>query len=426
VLCVDDDKAQLALLKARLEKLGCAVIPSLNGKQALVAAKMYPPSLVILDLEMPEMDGFTFLKHIDEHSLLEGTPVLVYTANLTKENLLRFVEGGHAIAGAIQKAASTDELLTKVCAILGINDRASEADCSQSGFDARMAAAGTRHKSIDVIARRVGMPSTLPDIAIKIMQMTADLNTDLGDLTKVIEADASLAASLLRTVNSAATGLRRRINTLPEAVGFLGFSRVRDMATSASVSKMFQSGKKIGPYDRSVLWRHLVTVGLCTRMLAHQCKMVDAESGYLAGLLHDMGVILEDQYDNGNFSKMILALQDGDSLVAAEKACLGYDHTVLGGRMATEWKFPDVIRGAMRFHHASHAYQGEGAGIVRCVEVANYICTARGITSTGLKLATSRFDVFNLLDTSKEALRELLGDLDAEVDRHKSILELVS
>ena len=90
VLVVDDDPAALRLMTATLEQLGYPVVPVQRGADALRAASASPPVAVVLDLLMPEMDGFTFLEFFRECPRCRDVPVIVWTAkDLPAEELGR-------------------------------------------------------------------------------------------------------------------------------------------------------------------------------------------------------------------------------------------------------------------------------------------------------------------------------------------------
>ena len=92
------------------------------------------------------------------------------------------------------------------------------------------------------------------------------------------------------------------------------------------------------------------------------------------------------------------------SPVAAEQAMLGFDHTKIALRMAKRWKFPAVVQAGIRYHHNSHEYDGDGAMIVRCVDVANFLCTIKGVTSIGMRLVAPPHEALKALNLSRDDL----------------------
>ena len=277
---------------------------------------------------------------------------------------------------------------------------------------------------IETVVGRIAEVSTLPHVALKVMEVANDPASGAAELRGAVEGDAALSARVLRTVNSSAYALRSKITNLQQAISYLGFSQIRNLAITASVSDSFKRDEAIGFYRRSSLWRHLVAVGICSRLIAARQKLPNFEDAYLAGLLHDFGIILEDQHASTAFKTMIQSLDMGKPLIEAEQAYLGFDHTQLGSRVADAWKFPPAARAAIRFHHMSGNCRDDEAPIVRCVEVANFICSVKGIPSIGVNLVQPPHDAIAALSFRKEDIKILVTDLDNEMIRHESLFTL--
>ena len=112
ILVVEDDASARDLLCAALVKDGYAVFHAGNGRAALEKAAQNPPGLVLLDLTMPEMDGFRFVDEFSRLSKARDAPVIVLTAKqLTAEDRNRL--NGH-VDCIMAKAEGTKAVLGKV------------------------------------------------------------------------------------------------------------------------------------------------------------------------------------------------------------------------------------------------------------------------------------------------------------------------
>ena len=80
VLVVDDNSANLYLLKVLLEKDGLEVITSENGKEALEKARRNPPDLIVSDILMPVMDGYALCRKCKSDKKLKSIRFVFYTA----------------------------------------------------------------------------------------------------------------------------------------------------------------------------------------------------------------------------------------------------------------------------------------------------------------------------------------------------------
>ncbi|MFN0136870.1 MAG: HDOD domain-containing protein [Phycisphaerae bacterium] len=278
--------------------------------------------------------------------------------------------------------------------------------------------------SLDRVAKRVVEISSLPQVALRVLEVAQNPDAGAADLKCVVEGDPSLSARLLRLINSAAYAVRSQITSLHQAISYLGFSQVRNLAMTASVADIFKQGAEIGPYKRSELWRHLLSVGLCARLVAMRNRMRNFDDAFLAGLLHDIGIILEDQHCHEQFEATMLALDGTKPLCEVERAQMGFDHTTLGAAIAEKWRFPAVVAVAIRHHHASEKYTGDGADVVRCVEIGNVICTLKGISSVGQKLLKPPTAAVQAFGFSKDDLIVLAKDLDQEISQNKGLFDL--
>jgi HD-like signal output (HDOD) protein len=278
--------------------------------------------------------------------------------------------------------------------------------------------------SVDQVVAGIEKVSTLPHIALKVIEVANDPNSGAAQLREVLEGDASLSTRVLKTTNSAACGLATKITNLQQAIAYLGINQIRNLAVTASVSQTFKDDRAIGTYRRRELWRHLVSVGICARLLAVRMKMQTFEEIYLAGLLHDLGIILIDQHVHGHFTQVVESLDEETPLCEQEREVLGFDHTTLASRIAEKWRFPETVRASMRFHHMSERCKGEIARGVQCVEVANFLCSIKGITSVGINLVQVPQVAVGSLELSKDDLKVLLADLDDEIKKSESLFHI--
>jgi putative nucleotidyltransferase with HDIG domain len=284
----------------------------------------------------------------------------------------------------------------------------------------------TADAALDQLVRRIDEISTLPQMAVRIMRTVDDPNSSAADLRELLESDAPLSARVLRYVNSSAFGVRSRITNLQQAIAYLGLKQVRSLALTASVSDLFRRDECIGLYRRSELWRHMVAVALCSRMLARQLNLDTAgpEDLFLAGLLHDIGIILEDQYVHAQFFAAIRMLDRERSLCAMERERIGFDHTELGQAVCSHWQFPELVLDTVRYHHDSDRCRSVSRPVVQCVDVANTICTLQGMPSVGLELVSFSPEALDELGLTKQAVLRLAEQLDGELRANADLLRL--
>jgi len=285
-------------------------------------------------------------------------------------------------------------------------------------------AATASRPTLDEVTRRVQEISTLPQVAIRVMEVANDPESGAGELKQCMESDTALSARVLRWVNSSAYAARTKITNLQQAIAYLGMQQIRNLAMTASVSKLFGADETIGLYRRANLWKHLVSVGVCSRLIAMRAGFAHFEDVFLAGLLHDVGIILENQYVCDDFKQVVQSLESGKTLSEVERLRLGFDHTELAASVAKTWGFPDAILATVRYHHGSAAYRGPDIDTIRCVEVANLICSLKGITSVGVNLVQFPTAAVAGLQLSKNDVLVLIDDLDRELESNSGLFQM--
>jgi len=277
---------------------------------------------------------------------------------------------------------------------------------------------------LDRVVRRIREISTLPHVALRVLEVANDPDAGAAEMKAAMESDPALTARVLRFVNSSAIGVRERITNLQYALAYLGVKQTRNLAMTAAVSDLFKEEGGFGPYTRDGLWRHLVAVAICSRVLALQLSMSDFEDVFLAGLLHDVGIILEDQYAHPQFRHVINTTTEGRPLVEMEREHLGFDHRILGERVAVSWGFPEKAKLAIRHHHDADRHRGEHLPLVRCVAVANLICTLKGISSIGLKCVSFPRSAIEGLGLTRNDIQVLATRLDEELSSNSQLFEI--
>jgi two-component system, OmpR family, alkaline phosphatase synthesis response regulator PhoP len=94
VLVVDDEPGIVDIARANLEAQGYQVIGAHDGHEALEKIKEDKPDLMVLDILMPEMDGWEVLRHMETDAEMAGIPVIMLTARVSDEDVLRGLEAG--------------------------------------------------------------------------------------------------------------------------------------------------------------------------------------------------------------------------------------------------------------------------------------------------------------------------------------------
>jgi len=255
--------------------------------------------------------------------------------------------------------------------------------------------------------------SSLPDVAARIIEAASDPSTSADDLMELILLDPALVTRIVRTANSSRYSPKKPIADLKPAVTLLGFKEIRNLALTAFLAEMFQTSAGHGTYTRAGLWNHLVGTGAVARAVAESCRKVPPSEAYLAGLLHDVGLILADQYLHKAFCRVVDAMDEDVRVCDMERRVLGFDHTTLGEFVALKWNLPEMLVAAIRHHHAPDRYRGRHAHLVSVVALADVLCNFKGVTAVGVRhKEVPSPEMFAGLGLGKAELTALWGRLD--------------
>jgi len=203
--------------------------------------------------------------------------------------------------------------------------------------------------------------AALPQVVLRVMDLTNDRKATATDLERVIGMDQGLAAKILTLANSSYYGLPRQVSTLREAVVFLGFKTVRNLATSITTFNLFLGKSDSASLARRSVWKHSMDTAQCARLitsLLHPAaqEAVGVEQAYTCALLHDVGKIAMDRSRQALFVA-IMELTNSRHLrySAIENQVFPFSHGQIGAALAARWNYPPMLCEAIAFHHTPRA-----------------------------------------------------------------------
>lgn len=238
--------------------------------------------------------------------------------------------------------------------------------------------------SLEQVARErvagLGQLATLPTVTMQIMRLADDPHATGDALDRLLAADPTLGARVLRVVNSAFYGLPGTVTTTDAAIVRLGFAAIRNIAIAASLTRMFRGGRLTLTFDARDVWRHSVAVAEAARLLARRARRGSADEALLAGLLHDIGIVVAMQGCRPEFEQLITALEfDPDVAYAdAEREHLGTTHAHLGAELSRRWGFPPTLASVAEHHHAPMVLDVSVRTLPALVHVADHLAVRAG------------------------------------------------
>ncbi len=275
---------------------------------------------------------------------------------------------------------------------------------------------------LDRLVGQIGSLPTLPSVLIRVTDLVNNPKTSALHLSRVILDDQALTARLLRLVNSPFYGFPRRIATVTEAVTILGFHAVRSLLLTAAVVDLL-SGEETVEFSPAKFWEHSVGTAVAAGLLARCCRDEDREEAFVAGLLHDVGKLVEYQFLRKEFLAVLALVRSEDvPMRAAEQRVMGFSHDQVGRTLAEHWKLPYRLSEAVACHHRPDLAQ-DAKREAAIVHVADVLARALALGSDGDD-AVSRLEpeAWERLKIPLTALEGLMEELEL---RHRETLAIL-
>jgi putative nucleotidyltransferase with HDIG domain len=267
---------------------------------------------------------------------------------------------------------------------------------------------------------------TLPTVVAKMLELVDNPKTSASSLANLIGRDQVLTAKILKLANSSFYAFPRQIATVKLALVVLGFESVKEMALSFSVLSSFK-GENNKHFDTSLFWQHSVSVGACTRMLARETCYRLAGEAFVAGLLHDIGKVVLNQYLPKEFGEIQTRIfEGGQACEEAEKAVIGATHAEVGAWLAERWNLPVSLVEAIRWHQRPEQCP-RNAELPLLVYLGDYLSAKCGLGKSGSPgvdtLPPAIIDMARaVLGLTPEGLEGFRAGLYAEYDKASSFM----
>ena len=213
----------------------------------------------------------------------------------------------------------------------------------------------------------------LPSFPATIMNvLTALRNPDISfsKVAKLLEVDPGLQVKVLKTVNSAAFGLSRRVGNIHHAVTLLGRSRLETIVLSQAVNGVLPN-VNMPFFDIRQFWLFSARRASLARVFAHHLHPATEVESFTAGLLLDMALPILVTLKTKEYETILERWNtDKESdLNELEREHLGYDHSYVGALIAEKWDLPEYIIDAIAGHHS----QEKDAEVEPAIELVSHI-----------------------------------------------------
>ncbi len=193
------------------------------------------------------------------------------------------------------------------------------------------------------IASLTDLP-TLPVILRRLFEVLQDEQSTFVDIANVIKHDQTLTEKILRVANSPYFGHAGKVNSLEQAIMFLGYDLVKGICLGTSVFKFLgrNERERLGK-----LWQHSYEVGIIAANISDHVCNIERGICFVSGLLHDIGRVIFLTLHREKYISML----SSDNISLKEREVFGIDHPAAGGNFLENALLPEEIVCSVRYHH---------------------------------------------------------------------------
>jgi len=180
----------------------------------------------------------------------------------------------------------------------------------------------------------VDLPS-MPEIALKINQAVQDESLDIQKIADIIQIDPMISARAVQVANSAMYAGSQPVQTIKRAVQRIGLRAMRAIVMSVAIRNLYTPKSPLIKKRMKSYYHHSIRVGVISHVLTKKIKGFDPDQAFLAGLIHDIGIvpilIRADNHDDIKNNAELL-----DKLIHSLK-------TKVGATLLRQWSFEDEL-----------------------------------------------------------------------------------
>ena len=266
---------------------------------------------------------------------------------------------------------------------------------------------------------------TLPTIYHNLMNAMSDPSSTVSDVADVITVDQSTTIKLLKFANSPMFGLTQKVDSISDAIFYIGFNEVRNIVISLSVMNLFDEFKSNLHFNIVDLWKHSIAVGTIARIYGESFGTRNLENYFVGGILHDIGKLLFIKSYNRRYLDLLEDVYENKNVLnKKEEEVFGFDHSQAGALMAKKWGLPGSIIKTIKHHHKGVSGDGFDRQTA-CVHLGNITANLLEMGSAGNDIVDRpNKEIWNELDVREDHFTGLHDRINLAYNDSIGILKL--
>ena len=278
-------------------------------------------------------------------------------------------------------------------------------------------------RAAETILKSITIPAQ-PQIVLDLMKLSGQANNvDIRQIAAKVQKDPSLAAKILKIVNSPVFGLRRPVDSIAQALSLMGFQLFQRAVLASALRDAVGAG---GDAGAQAFWVHSEITARCREIVARKLRSDLTSQAYLAGLFHDCAIpIMRKKFPD--YDKLIARYLHYSSIVVKdEDEAYKTNHCVMGYFFTRSWHLPEPVRLAILRHHddePQYEDSGEARALTAILKVSEYIVQDYDTSGSIKTLLPEKWievnsDSVDILGIMPQDVQEFEDQLLEAINRH--------
>jgi putative nucleotidyltransferase with HDIG domain len=290
-----------------------------------------------------------------------------------------------------------------------------------------MTSPAERHERARALMKKFPPLPSLSNSAAQLLSAMSARRVTTTTLAQIIERDVALTANVHKVANSPFYGQSRSIATIERALVLLGVDVIRNIALASSVSRVFRGGRLTPAFHIGTLWRHSLAVATLTEAMAKKLAVDQQENAFIAGLLHDVGFLVELTLWPVEFVALVRELEEQSiasrDLLQIEVDRFGASHDDFGRVLLDQWLLPSHLCDAAAAHHRMNSDTGDRT-LAALVLLADQLSATIGAPLlTDATSDASRYAALAVLGIDWATLEGMATNLRPQIDSLSGYLD---
>lgn len=446
ILIVDDLELFRDTLSMALKSRGFKVYCASNGIEGLELAEINKPSLMLLDIGMPEMDGIEVLRRMKANPALKDIPVFLLTALSQKDKVIEAATLG--VRDYLLKSQfSLDTLISRIeKKFHAIQTGAATGASEKTSGRNKPAATSAQNKSLPkvtcadlpVLLERSNVEKLLessellkafPPTVSQILAAARNSRASVDDVARAIRQDQAVCLKLLRMANSCLYRRGEQAETIQKAVGRIGLGQIQQIVLAIGVIDIFNSNVENDSISPPLFWEHSLACAIMSAdiLRALECPQEQIDSVFTAGLLHDVGRMTYRSAFSNEYAQVVSAARQNHlPLEDVENRMLGASHSEIMIPVLRDWHMPQSLIDPVCGHHHGidriRRLADEAKNAAAAVAIADRVAHAMVIGSSGNTSVCEIEPLAELIGIKRQTLLKIAHDAPDKANEMKYLM----